>query len=198
MDLIDKYYETELNTPSDINEHLPTLLKLANDCKTVVEFGTRWVVSTWAFLNSSAESVTMVDIKKPDVWHEHQWNSSKTPCRLEDVYEAAAQRNKKVTFIEGSTLDVTIENTDLLFIDTWHCYEQLKGELDRHAKNVNKYIVMHDVEVYKHIGESYYGDRNKQYEGLQRAIDEFLLENPQWKIKEWYTNNNGLGVLVYE
>ena len=31
--------------------------------------------------------------------------------------------------------------------------------------------------------------------GLGKAIDEFLLENSNWKIKEKYVNNNGLTVL---
>jgi hypothetical protein len=32
-------------------------------------------------------------------------------------------------------------------------------------------------------------------EGLQKAVDEFLLNNPDWKIKIVYNNNNGLTVL---
>ena len=31
--------------------------------------------------------------------------------------------------------------------------------------------------------------------GLKRAIDEFLENNEEWKLKEKYTNNNGLTIL---
>ena len=31
--------------------------------------------------------------------------------------------------------------------------------------------------------------------GLQKAIDEFLEEHPEWKIKEHFIHNNGLTVL---
>ena len=55
---------------------------------------------------------------------------------------------------------------------------------------------MHDVVLFAHEGESHYGDEGEQYEGMQRAIDEFLEANPNWEIHEWHTNDpNGLGVL---
>jgi len=190
---IDQCYEMECNRKSDINEHLPTLLKLANECETVTELGTRWVVSTWAFLKSSARRITMCDLTKPDVWFGNEQNTSPTPCKIEDVIASAP--NKDVYFIEGNSLEVEITDTDLLFIDTWHCYDQLKAELDKHAHAINKYIVLHDVVTYGVVGESLYGDQNRHYEGLQRAIDEFLEENKNWSIHQWHTNNNGLGVL---
>ena len=31
--------------------------------------------------------------------------------------------------------------------------------------------------------------------GLQPAIDEFVLDNPHWKVKEVFENNNGLTIL---
>ena len=186
----EEYYLKECNTPSDINEHLPTLRRLADECDKVVEMGTRWVVSTWAFLCSECRVVTMLDLQLPDVWDD---GSRTTPCKLEEVEEAAP--DKDVYFIEASSLEVELQDVDLLFIDTWHCYEQLKAELERHHQNVNKYIVLHDVELFKHVGENHYGDRTKQYLGLERAWKEFLEDHPEWEVAEWHTNNNGLGVL---
>jgi|TARA_B100000085_G_scaffold285652_1_gene322823 cephalosporin hydroxylase len=190
---VDQYYNMELERASDINEHLPVLLELANDCDTIVELGTRWVVSTWAFLKSSATRITMCDLKEPDVWHDSPENPSPTPCKLEEVIQSAP--DKDVNFIKGSSLDLEITDTDLLFIDTWHCYDQLKAELDKHAHAVNKYIVLHDVVLFKYVGENFYGDQTRQYEGLQKAVDEFLEENKNWSVHQWHTNNNGLGVL---
>ena len=190
---VDEYYNMELSRKSDINEHLPVLLELANECETVTELGTRWVVSTWAFLKSSAQRITMCDLTEPDFWHGKEGNPSPTPCRIEDIKAAAP--DKDIYFFEASSLDVEITDTDLLFIDTWHCYDQLKAELDKHAHAVNKYIVLHDVVLFKDVGENFYGDHNRQYEGLQKAVDEFLEENKNWSVYQWHTNNNGLGVL---
>ena len=38
------------NLVSDINEHLPTLKRYAEDCDHITEMGVRWLVSTIAFM----------------------------------------------------------------------------------------------------------------------------------------------------
>ncbi len=44
-------------------------------------------------------------------------------------------------FIEGNDLHVDLgEGVDLLFIDTWHVYPQLKRELEIHSPKVRKCI----------------------------------------------------------
>ena len=45
-------YNVLCNTPSDINEHMPTLYQFACTCSHITEMGVREVVSTWAFLNA--------------------------------------------------------------------------------------------------------------------------------------------------
>jgi hypothetical protein len=67
---------------------------------------------------------------------------------------------------------------------------------------------MHDTTVDEIYGESLRGNMNIIAQskksgyppeeiacGLQKAIDEFLNGNPEWKLHERYTNNNGLTVL---
>ena len=34
-------------TPSDINEHLPTIIKYGQECDHITEMGVRGIVSTW-------------------------------------------------------------------------------------------------------------------------------------------------------
>ena len=36
--------------PSDINEHLPTLYKYAQECESVIELGVRGVISSYALV----------------------------------------------------------------------------------------------------------------------------------------------------
>jgi primase-polymerase (primpol)-like protein len=101
------------------------------------------------------------------------------------------------------------ERFDLTFIDTWHVYGQLKRELEKFSKITNKYIIMHDTTVDEIYGETIRIGWNAEKQsiesgfsveeinrGLWPAIEEFLQTNPEWYIKERYTNNNGLTILA--
>ena len=103
-----------------------------------------------------------------------------------------------------------IEQTELLFIDTWHVYGHLKKELNRWNQHVTKYIVLHDTTIDGEIGESvrmamYHNIEQEVLEsglseedirkGLWPAVEVFIIEHPEWKIKERFTNNNGLTIL---
>lgn len=187
--LIEENYLHFCNIPSDINEHLPTLRNLAKDCESITEMGVRAVVSTWALLLGSPKILNCYDIHKND--------------NIEQALMSAESAGIHMKFIEADVLDVTIEETDMLFIDTLHTYSQLKRELAMHAKKVKKYLVFHDVVTYGHKPEPASWQTEaimKNYiqndKGIMPAIEEFLEENPEWKVKQLYTNNNGLLVLV--
>jgi len=159
-------------TQSDINEHLPVLRDLASECETVVEMGVRYCVSTWAFIEGmKGGNLISIDIKHP----------SKYGGDLKAVEKAC--HNKKINFMfyEASTLEIEIPEVDMLFIDTDHTYEQLKGELARHGNKVKKYLVFHDTVSCE--------------TELMPAIEEFMKANKKWKIKEHYKFNNGVLVL---
>jgi hypothetical protein len=110
-------------------------------------------------------------------------------------------------WINDLALDVT-EPVDMTFIDTWHVYGQLKRELAKFSKVTKKYIIMHDTTVDGIYGETIRMRMNAEQQsrhsgfplqeiqcGLQKAISEFIQENPDWQIKEIFTNNNGLTIL---
>jgi hypothetical protein len=108
-----------------------------------------------------------------------------------------------------SDLDLELNSSyDLTFIDTWHIYGQLKRELNKFSKHTNKYIIMHDTTVDEIHGENIRMKLNIEElqkksgftkeeltTGLKKAIDEFLVENSNWILKEKFTNNNGLTIL---
>ena len=196
---LEEWYDWARTTPSDIYKHLPTLLRYANECDTLVECGVRSVVSSWAFalsvkqgkskeliscdLNAVAEVVRLAEV-----------------CRREGV---------PFHFLTGSDLEVDIPETDLLFIDTWHIYGHLRRELAKLAPLTRKYIIMHDTTVDAERGEvlrlkqnvdqackrSGYS-RKDVTTGLRLAVDEFLAANQEeWEVAEVFTNNNGLTVL---
>jgi hypothetical protein len=95
-----------------------------------------------------------------------------------------------------------MEPCDLLFIDTWHCYLQLKKELTRHHSKVNKYIILHDTVSYANVDEKSADEmgvlnhiETNLPKGLWSAVEEFLYENKNWVVWEKKPNNNGLTIL---
>jgi len=176
---IDTYYKKLYEKKSDINEHLPTLRQYASKVNHVTEMGVRRGRSTLAFIYGKPKKLVSYDIvEKFD---------KKT------YKEFAYDFNVDFVFIKANVLKVEIEETDMLFIDTLHRYTQLKQELKLHSGKVKKYIIMHDTTTFGEVGEKL----NKMPEdfGLTKAINEFLLDNYPWIIKQTFTNNNGLTVL---
>ena len=52
-------------TPSDINEHIPTLIDYASECEHITEMGVRAITSTWAFLGAAPKKLISYDIENP-------------------------------------------------------------------------------------------------------------------------------------
>lgn len=175
---MEKNYKDLCETPSDINEHLPALKALGDVCNHVTEFGVRDVVSTYAFLESKAKIIRAYDIN-----YSHN---------MTDAIRVADRTGKDLKFIIGSTLEVQIEETDLLFIDTLHTCEQLKAELVRHAHKVKKFIAFHDVVTFGYRDEN---NNTVPPTGLLPAIFGFLSVSPMWRIFHFNHNNNGLLIL---
>lgn len=182
---IEEQYNRYLNVKEgwgiDMTEHMPTLLRYASECDHIIEMGVRYVVSTWAFLLAKPKKLISYDIAPPS-----RFDAS---IQIEDIVEAARLNGTEFVFILDNTLTVTIEETDLLFIDTLHNYSQLKYELLYHGNKARKYIIMHDTHTYGYYGEML------DPKGLVPAIDEFLEANPHWRRKEVFENCNGLTVL---
>lgn len=164
------------NLPSDINEHLPTFVKYGKECKHITEMGVRGIVSTWALLAARPERLVSYDLEYPSNWG----------ADISHVYEAAEENNLNFEFIKANVLEVEIEETDFLFLDTWHVYEQVRDELKLHSNKVRKYIAFHDTVSWGEHGET------RGHKGINYAINEFLELHPEWVIKEDFKNNNGL------
>ena len=196
--LIETIYKRKVEESSDINEHLPTLYKYGLECKTITECGVRSVVSSYAFaaalLGRPNTKLFQIDIVKSD--------------RVEDFQQECEQYGIDTVFYEQSDLLCPLEETDLLFIDTWHIYGHLKRELARWNSVVTKFIILHDTTVDEWDGESVRcgwdipqqsiqsGIPEEEIsKGLWPAIEEFLADHLEWRLKERFTNNNGLTIL---
>mgnify|MGYP005850001447 CR=1 FL=1 len=199
--ILEQNFDQVVKTPSDINEHIVTLYKYAKECDTIIELGVRTVVSSWAFLKG------LVD------------NKSTSPKRLICsnlifssnlglLQKVAKNLGVEFQFIIGNLLEQTFPASDLVFIDTWHVYAQLKRELNFFKSKAQKYIIMHDTTIDAVHGETIRNgwDPVKQSEesgypveeiviGLMPAINEFLVKSSDFKIRQKFEHNNGLTIL---
>jgi len=201
MKTIKNKYKLACSQRSDINEHLPTLYKYANECNSVFETGVRGCVSSWALTyglltntNNIPKYILFNDINE---------------CNIQELLNATSTENITTEYIWKSNLLLELDKTyDLTFIDTWHIYGQLKRELEKFSKTTNKYIIMHDTTVDEWLGETIRSGWNAKEQsavsgfpveeinkGLWPAIEEFLQSNPEWILHERFTNNNGLTIL---
>jgi predicted O-methyltransferase YrrM len=131
----------------DIWVHMPALRWLARQHERVTEFGVRNGASTIALLNGNPKVVSY-DVERSA---NHDW-----------IVRAAPEW----VFHQQSTLEAVIGETDLLFVDTVHTYDQLSAELARHAGRVSRTIALHDVHVTAEGPEN-------DADGMRRAVQEF-------------------------
>jgi hypothetical protein len=205
MDSIKQKYFQLCDTPSDINEHLPTLFEYTKKCSSVLELGVRGCVSSYAFAsglisedneNTGSKLLVLNDVSE---------------CNIAELlnYSEKIRDKLDIQWFWINDLDLQLDrNIDLTFIDTWHVYGQLKRELDKFSKITKKYIIMHDTTLDGVYGETIRSNWNAQFQseqtgipvdeinkGLQPAIDEFLESHGNWKVEETFTHNNGLTIL---
>jgi len=75
---------------------------------------------------------------------------------VDEVEQLCEAEGIDFKYINESTLETTIEPCDILGIDTYHSYTQLKRELERHKDKVRKYIWLHDTTTFENVAEPPY------------------------------------------
>lgn len=101
----------------DMLPHLETLTRYAGEAQSIVEFGTRGGVSTWAFLDGLPADG-------------HMWSMDIEDC----VVPPRVSSDPRWTFIQGDDMDPLAQRqlpggADLVFIDTSHEYVHTGKEL---------------------------------------------------------------------
>lgn len=173
---LETMYQAACRTPTDIWEHLPALRFYGSLCRHITEFGVREGISTVALLAAQPHKLVSYDL----YFHPN----------IETLRNARGRTG--FHFCQQNVLETEIEPTDLLFIDTCHTYNQLAKELVRHHQSVRSFIILHDITVFGHQNEIEDGSLKS---GLVPALQEFLIEQPNWHIEQLYWNCNGLAVL---
>lgn len=200
------------DTASDINEHLPTLSRYAQECDSAIELGVRGCVSSWAIAHGLLANRNGI--------HKRMFLNDVQACEIGEFLVAMKAEDMTVKFEWKSDLLLRFEpdeTFDLVFIDTWHVYGQIRRELEKFGLIANKYIIMHDTTVDEVHGETLRDcdfDHQRAHDratvlaaetsipkeeilqGMWLGIQEFLAAHPEWHIKERFFNNNGLTVLA--
>jgi hypothetical protein len=212
---MESIYKQLCDEPSDINEHLPTLKEYASKCARVCELGVRGCVSAVALAQGLVDSpyTTNEDITPKKKLYLFDIMPEVDLSRIE---EGAFEKGIDIIDTFGmNDLDADNEDDvyDMLFIDSAHNFPHCYEELCKFGSKTKRYILLHDTTIdgitseyvrmgcepqhYKQYVEyyknKYTADEFKQ--GLQYAIDKWLSENPEWKVRQVFTNNNGLTIL---
>ena len=156
-----------------IGHYMDILYKYGKECNSIAELGVQAVISSWAWAKSKPKKIILCDVE-----------FSNLP-RLDSYINLCKQEKIEVIVEKKSSLDIIINNIDLLFIDSNHAYEHVLSELNLHSKHINKYIIMHDTNP-----EDIYA-----YKGPSKARNEFLLKNQEWVITEEIKDYPGLTIL---
>lgn len=181
---LDYEYELTKNCETDINEHIPILKSYAEQSDLVVELGVRFANSTIGIMGGRPKKFLSYDVHREK--------------RIDYIELVARENNVDWEFVlqnptpEDGSPSLLPDNIDFLFIDTNHTGTQIGRELNLHAHKVRKWIGMHDLVSF---GSRGMGDENI-WDGMMPAVELFLENHKdEWRIKDFYKNNNGLMVL---
>lgn len=187
--ILDTEFLKAKDEPSDINEHVDYFRSLAAECGHITEMGVRYGVSTMGWIKGLQES-SKTDRRLIcfDIQYLHGFV-------IDKLNASAVEAGVNITINKANSLEVTIEPTDLLFIDTRHNYKQLRQELDLHGNKARKYIVMHDTTIFGAVDDPDDETPEGEKQGLLTAVDEFLTLNSEWELHAVRPFNNGVVTL---
>jgi hypothetical protein len=163
-----------------MQHYLPILRKYGKNCNHITELGVNQVVSTWAFLAARPRTLISVDIDlhKNPTKHVPEFNGIN--YWLVSAVRLSAIEGIEFIPIESNDIEIEIDDTDLLFIDTLHRKYHLNEELRLHSNKVSKYIIFHDTVLF--------GNE------LNEPIDK-LIQSGEWTDIENIKSNPGLRVI---
>jgi hypothetical protein len=172
--MLEDLYAAVLQKDSDIKPHFALLHKYALFCDSIVELGFRGGVSATVLAATKPKRMQIVDWDRPPFEIDRPY--------LYKLQQAAADEDVQINFAACDSLDFTPPRCDLLFIDTFHTYDHLMYELIRYATFVKRYILIHDTE-------------EPTCPGMFPAVEDYLLDNPQWELERRERTRPGLTVL---
>lgn len=136
------------------------LKRVAEQCESYTEFGVnQGTTLATVMLTNTVKKIRAVDIKLA------AYNPAKP------FFEQYAKDNSiDYSITEASTLDISIEPTDMLYIDTVHNCNHLMKEINKHINRVHKYVIFHDTEI------------SQGPQKLSVCIKQFVSTHPEWEV----------------
>eukprot|EP00929_Paragymnodinium_shiwhaense_P047297 TRINITY_DN23988_c0_g1_i1.p1 TRINITY_DN23988_c0_g1~~TRINITY_DN23988_c0_g1_i1.p1 ORF type:complete len:288 (+),score=15.58 TRINITY_DN23988_c0_g1_i1:458-1321(+) len=188
--------------------HAGKLREYAAQSTHITEIGVNTAASTWALLRGlyDGSKAAAEDCQRSKACRVHRAIDIRPFGMAPSIRQLADALGIDYTFQRADSLSVELEETDLLFIDTFHAYAQLRAELRLHAHLVRPggWIVLHDTTlngehsqcgVLPILDDGIYDQRRDHCLSVQRAlgvrmseveaglwaaIEEFLSAKPEW------------------
>ena len=157
----------------DMAPHIDQLADYARGCRTIVEFGVRGAVSTWAMLSTMDPDGKLygVDID-PD--------PPVPPAVCTD-------KRFKLIVGEAATVKLPVKHADLVMIDASHEFVATVAEIARAATLTPDFILVHDY-LYRETPQ------------VARAVDGYdhagYLRDEPYRLSHVFKSHWGLAVLV--
>jgi hypothetical protein len=151
--------------------HATVLRELAAG-KRVLELGVCFGMSTAILLSARPSAMMSMDIR---------------PFILEESFNIASlEIEVPWGFLQLDTTKYRHHGfvPEFMFVDTLHTYDQVKAELSQHVgPEYPKVIAFHDTVLYGDVGDGPMTSDGTPPEGINRAIEEFRADNPEWRVK---------------
>ena len=191
--LQEKYDYHANDKTNDMHSHFDILSDIASNCEHVTELGVRGICSSWAFLRGMASMPNRFVTVTPEERTKLYMISAKLLVSIDHIHpndfggnlkefeEIAKENDVNTKFIKSSSLEIELDETQLIFFDTDHNYEQLKRELVLHGNKSTRYLAFHDTTRFA--------------KELIPAINEFLENTDEWIVAHQTNECQGLVVL---
>lgn len=162
---------------------------MADGLNLAVEFGVKRGGSSSALL-LGADRVVSYDI-----------------VETREARELAVVAGERWTYLIQDARVADVTECDMIFLDSLHTYEQVSAELKAHGQKAKRYLAFHDTQTFGTVGAdgetgrqkwTYFPGRGSvpmDCLGIRQAIDEHMIEHPEWRIKAAYPDSHGLLVL---
>jgi len=161
--------------PRDLNQHVLNLITYSNKCEHITEITNRRE-STVALACGVPKKIISYTTEADEL--------------ITSVLSKLCQENTPSVELEtkvNQEPNGSIEPTDLLFVDNKQNGPYIRNVLNTYAKEVKKYILIHDTELYGRRGHG-------NEEGMWPALKEFT-ESTDWFVTFHDRNQFGLTVL---
>ena len=171
---LDEIFEWCRGVPRDLDRHLPIIRELAAKCDHATEI-TKRRESSVALLAARPKMLISYQ-KEADVLFKALTEAIKSDAKEREGTDQRRVLEHTTHWHVDSAHMNAIAETDLLFLDSVMSGERLKLELDTHAGQVRRFIIVRGTGAF---GAQAEGSKEP---GLFWALAPFLTQHPEWRI----------------